>query len=675
MRYNRLVLPFFLLFFFLLTSNAYAFTQFNNNPDFTTTQTGYNIINSCQVTGCTGCTGKVWYEWWTCVLNQAYLGCSPNSNLPAFSVNQNATGGNASGVLLFEPSVNCTWTGDTNDVSLFVTPRSDTGFNNVANLTFYSSMTNFNDTGSTFTLPKNQEGIIVLKWVANDTTDFSYGESYLEWYDSLGGSNSTYFSGTWTNWVNTTLLIPADIYNDRQINIFANWKILSASAPISILIDRFSFYTYDMIQPRASAWTGSTDTMLQYCGSGMTSQGYELTSATLPLGSMMAKSDSDLDYCCAYQSGNFTIARRCVPFPCLNYYSGNYLWASRDLIWMISYGSPTVAILIKKINPINTTHVYVVYDSYDSSCPTSYPNDGYLVWNTGSGSYRWSDSGNMCGTVGINLNKTIAGTGSKVGNGNDRDSANPYIDRTNYTSFPNFQYLTSITCTCTSNIQLCTDETGTIATTNCDSYGCDSDGQYCAFPAVVNSYGYGTFCYKTINPISTNTRGYIFYNSTIVSGVYGTCALDEYCFQWKSNQIQCKLLSNNTTTLQVDENGNNVTIEVNATLNPTFFTNPAGSTALMIGGLFGITDLGTSEFMASIIFSLILALILPTGIMIYLSKGLTTGTEKLFFLSWVSWLIVFVKIGWFDPFIWTLLIISDVLLVTGLAGKLIHGGT
>jgi hypothetical protein len=673
---TRKYLYVFISLFFLLTfSKAEAFTQFNPNPNFTNTFTSYNIINSCQGHLVTSCQGLPFFDWLSCNI-ASWLAGGFVGNTQAYTISQNSSwfmpdaDGNYSGFLQLDASTNCTWTGDTNDVTLYVQPRSDTSYQIAVNITSYSSLTNFNDSGSIFFLPKNQEGIIFLRFVVNDTTDFKSSESYLSWYDNLGNTNSTYLAGVMplTNWSNHTLFIPADIYNDRNISIFLEIKYETVSNPISIKIDRFSFYTYDSIEPRTSYFTDFSTEQPYYCSGATTQLQFAKYNSSLRFAVMVANNTADNIMCCVYQVGNITISRRCTV---QSDDTIRRLYISRDEAVFFSDYTPPLVFIVHNINTQSMTY------SKNASCTSTAGYQNYFQFNGAGITDIFNQVGNTIFNCSLTqvfatwdlTNYNLSGTKFRIiGSGY---AGTGYV--------PLFQYksITTPSCTCTDNTQSCTDSLGLVVSTDCGSCGCDPANQYCNLPSIVNQYGYGTFCYKTINPISTNTIGYIYYNSSNCgsSGVYGECALDEYCNQTYTNAITCNLISNNTTTQYINSTGQNDTIPANPISNPTLSNNIFGYTAMAFGGLFGMSNISFLQINIAM-FAIFVSFLFSGMVTMGLSfKGKAEFAEKIFGYSFLGLLAMF-TIGFNNLYLWAIfavIIIISAGIMSGYFKKVIGG--
>ena len=105
---------------------------------------------------------------------------------------------------------------------------------------------------------------------------------------------------------------------------------------------------------------------------------------------------------------------------------------------------------------------------------------------------------------------------------------------------------------------------------------------------------------------------------------------------------------------------------------PNIFDNPGDAIALVIGGMFNLqNDLGSSQNISAILFSLIGS----TGLVVLiLSKAKhTKDIVNLWIVSFMALLLFFTIAGWFNPFLYVLILIIDAFIVVK-SGMGIFGG-
>jgi hypothetical protein len=647
MRKIQLVLPFFLLFFFLFAMNARAYQIFNSNPNFETNTNSFVIAEQ-------GSNGV-------------------NCLTPVYD--------NDTQTLVITSNGDCN-SEDLDSEILYISPTNlnlplQYGTNAQENNSIYHDY---------FTLPKNKEGIVSLKvniFQTNGTYNFSSfnGDSFLLVQHS-GTIGNYSFSETYNitsliagnGWNNITLIVPSDSI-DRNISIYAFLHFGSTppsnflpNENFTVTLKQFQFYTLDVNELRTD-WTNNfTYESLRYCGSGATLRtddpGDSNYSNSFANDSYWFGTDVNGIDCGYVQLGNLIIARHWAYSTQANqweYYTSNLFFVQQYADYVTMFVESFLRTQIKFTLLQNTmpsiNASYIFYDDMAGNfikmedLRYNYTNAFRQTISLIDNADKVKFYNNISNPILPNPNQNPSGNNFRFWFNSYSGSYSPW--------HPFF----------TSNLQVdnmgwyCSDITNSegyilgngteIKSQYCGDFGCNAQHTHCDFGFI------GIYCSDSTHWAYSDVYG--------VQDA-GTCTA--LCKN-VTGGIICSHLNN--THECINNNGEVVDCNVLVPL-PTIATNPLGTLALIIGGLFGITDLATSEFISSIIFSLIFALILPTAIIIYLSKKLEAGTEKIFAISWIAWLIVFVKIGWFDPFIWTLLIIGDVVLVTGLASKLIHGG-
>jgi hypothetical protein len=193
-----------------------------------------------------------------------------------------------------------------------------------------------------------------------------------------------------------------------------------------------------------------------------------------------------------------------------------------------------------------------------------------------------------------------------------------------------------------------------INTLYCGDVGCNAEHTHCNFGFI------GTYCEDSTHWIFSD-----------INGVQNTGSCTALCVNI-TNGIKC-LDNANITYECINDNGELVNCtSIETSLESTnIFINPANSLASMIGGAFGITDMGLSKNIASIIFSLISSL--SIGVLLgHYGKIKGSGLMSIFFITNIMMLIVFTIISWFNPLIMVVLLIISGFIVVKTSG--VFGG-
>jgi hypothetical protein len=568
----------FIFLFLILSSKAFAFQSFAFNPTFDSDIDGlffYNSINS---------TTYVYNA--TCYGNTGCLLLTTNGTGTTFEIemNQISTGG--------LPTI----------------------WDNLGGMHNETATTNL---PTIITLPALKEGIVAYnyQWNASLTSPLPYVYvDDLTPSNPLGTINSTLLNTATYVWFNESIIIPPASYT-RYLRV--RFYFSTDNVPTQITIDKFKFYTYDIIEPRMSYFTTESDETSRYCGSsnfscptwcsGYTDLRLAKVNQTLKLAHMVRNNTDDNNLCCVFQSGNLTIARRCSIYTTTGS-SLPDLIQMRDLVFANTFGSPTQTnILIKKLSTTSIT-----FDSYSNGCDAQQYE---LLTFNGAGTINWtySSSGicNLANSINnvVNLtNRNLSGTKFRYCN------AASCAYNTSYISFPNFQ-ITSSSCTCTDNTQLCLVPPNNITSIDCGDCGCKADGLTCD-----KATWFGTKCADVPE------------NDTWITAIgcgfiAGTCPLNyPVCINWEPGSVKCcQALTGNVSNcgFLINSTGSNRTICVDTPTicydidcniiecpPPTLTTNAFTYIALAFGSLMGLGNIAFLDIdiaMLSIIISLVVA--------------------------------------------------------------------
>jgi hypothetical protein len=264
---------------------------------------------------------------------------------------------------------------------------------------------NFNYTIPEIFLPSNQEGLLILSYMANYTI-YGYYPIYATpklfvvlkpsgWI--LNETTLNPASGTWQNY---TVIVPAVNY-DRNLTIEIMYSTYQNIT--DFVLDKFKFYTYDIIEYRGY-WNSLTTERLKYCGNGSTSKSV----STIPLTFWENTGVNDTAYilangedgyeCHAFKLGDLTLSRRVTAMDGEN--SGgscpNYLIYSYRDFYLLNYmgvfctSGPTMRILLHKITLNSATiTTFLGNSSIEADMPLNgVPVTVYTLVNSTDGCFQ-----------------------------------------------------------------------------------------------------------------------------------------------------------------------------------------------------------------------------------------------------------------------------------------------
>jgi len=628
---------FFFLFLILFFKPASAYTQFNINPDFTTTIEGININEITTNVSITACNFYNPSTWGLCLYNAITgqnLTWFESSTYECFNAISNTswyndtTNDNRTGFLDLQPSSACNFTGyNYNNSFINIKLLNNTNYlksKNASELETSPYSDWLSDINS-FLLPSNKEGIIYLRYLINDTDDLT-PSSLLTYYTNLGETNSTLLGGSADTWVNTTLYIPASTVN-RTITIFASFVFGSVNTPKRIMIDYFSFYTYDYetLIPYNSAFTSAF--VQENCNSSGTVSSYINdyiwnTSSRLKVNAIHTAQAKDGIDCGVFQNNETIIIRRLLESDYTPAEIGKYL--ARDIAYI---GFDTNGILSGNIFTQITP--YMLEITCINTSASGNTDRGINFSDAGFQTSKWyHDNCTSSGTpykFNWYINDSV-GTQYMVWRTVSRSAWRDTFRTTcEYKLFCQGNSLYIINSLC---------DVSFLKT--CDVWGCNAEQTNCNYPQLLNGTSiesYGSYCMNNYTYTIVNSSG----------SFYESCVYPQRCYQTTFNSTDCY-----TET------------EYNASLPSTstnIMVNPANAIALMIGGIFGQTDLGTSQIMASILISFIGSAVIVIVITHYSSEKIEGNALVSLFLIGILLLLIFFTypIGWFPT--WLLIVI------------------
>jgi len=627
---NYLVsLSFISLFFIIFSTNVNAFQYFNYNPDFTTDINSYTVYEyASNISG-------------TCALCIPILDiCYGCSNTTQYKSCLDARYNSTNVSMILETNVNC-FSDTLYSQFVSVKPLSfDNPFFESSNIIDMQNEGYWWDyTGSTdytsdiMILPSNTEGIVIVNYRLNDTTDINYGFSDIKIYSNGNLISTTTLNPSNNAWDNNTIYIPSNS-EERNITVFFN--IYFGSTPVyfpltnngkHIEIGRFGIYTLDQSFSYPNRLT--TAKVKELCNT--TQEPYiTLLSSTssVPLDAYALNSSVDNLNCSIYQKNTSVIVRRLVNGT--DYGATGSFIHSRD-IGYYEEAPPDYADFIFNIIASN-----LIKFSCGGKPPINVDNS-LEFYDTGSVNLTalWF----LCNaTTGIDYNYN-GHSGSVSGN-----QFRYFLSQGNHYS----PYFNTFLTRCPYS-QICSANIIYIQNTLCDltpvgdcgSFGClnTTHCDICRNPITNEPYeSYGSYCIDDYAYIIVNVSG-CFYDS---------CEYPDKCFQSTITNIIC---------------GTEADLrEINLTTTTNIMFNPSNAVASLFGNLFGIdatTDegLASSKVIASIILSIICSALISLGLARF-SKGKISGSNitMTYGISFVFLLTLFTVLGWF--YWWLYLILA-----------------
>lgn len=541
------------------------------------------------------------------------------------------------------------------------------------------------------TISPNKEGLLILNYRWNDTVlsarlylvqlVLGYPANPLSYNITINQE----LNKTPNVWHNLSFTIPARTDWYRTYSLFIQY--VTDDVPTQLAIDKFKFYTLDTNEIRTIWSSNATYERNRYCGEG-SSYDTSLVDVNdyffnnITVGYLLAN-DSEKFQCHAFKIGNLTIARRVVSqevsHPAV-YCDKQYgLYAYRDFYFIsgvqnCDYDNADYLyrFLISSFSLTNLKMTLLYYNT------SAFTNKNYYflyddIWNTKVNIYNNAGVLNLINNtfyLNENVNLTPFSNYSYPSGFHWR-----YINADTLISsyYPFFitpfscSDISGIWCDATINAQFYVFNDCSVSSPQwCANWFCQGDGYGfgCNFGTV------GSWCLDECTWISYANDGsfttghancpfYKCYNITYPNGTTTyTLWNDTDVADWidKGGSIVNGTINittcTNTATTCYDENCNLITCPT-----PTIFTNPANAIALLIGGIFGISDLPTAQAMSSTVISFICSIAI-VGLFAYLSKGKMDGKSiaMTFLFSMLILLIFFTyPIGWFPT--WLLIIV------------------
>jgi len=196
-------------------------------------------------------------------------------------------------------------------------------------------------------LPANQEGIIITNYRWNTTLTTPVPIFFVINAETGAYINQTYLNTTTGVWINLSVVINASLaIRNLRMGFYWNWDNL----PSKLEIDKFKFYTLDIIEARTTWSATSTDEYSYYCGSDYIALSTsdlctDTTTTPSPVfknfntnNSWLICKDNESSYAVVVKIGNFIKARRVLTrdmprsyASCKNANDVSYLlWQMRD---------------------------------------------------------------------------------------------------------------------------------------------------------------------------------------------------------------------------------------------------------------------------------------------------------------------------------------------------------
>ncbi len=593
-------------------------------------------------------TGVVFYNQ----MNYTY-----NSSYQNYSFNTTCFGSNKTGCLMITDYLG----GIPTQIMLGNLGVFDTNY--VSNLT--SDL--FNNSYAYITLPMNKEGIVTLSYRSNNTLMHGHQNMYYPMLFVVQYVNGVQEYGqaiplntTKDIWWNYSAIIPATNY-ERTFAMIFDYSALTPSQVT--MLDYFKFYTVDLTT-YDDLWSNNfTEALETFCGpygstgseashsyTGFAEDNYyEIVneSKSYLLGTLMdvwKTNNWNKSSCGAFLLGNLTVVGR---FDLYNYFNASpSYWATNDersavmgynpyksLMWIDSTERydiqvPSTIDLIERIGTSTLTLTHFHDEVGDN-------NTKIVFGNLGSTNLTFE---NMTKQHKGALRETIDYTGY-LSNGNPTGSTfRIYSGLTSggisvrYT--PLFYMFNSNLSElsgwyCTNNAEQYYLPNGSVAQNtyrNCGDWFCNTTSNRC------NGGFIGTYCDGNFTKVTTDLNGAV---------TFELCT-PQYCFNLTSTTAGCfddytDAVANNTTA------------------NTNWTTQPATSLALVIGGLFGVTNEGVAKSISSIFISLLTALGGVVILSMFKVKGVMLGQS--FVTIMLVMLVMFTLISWFPAWLIVILVV------------------
>jgi hypothetical protein len=503
-------------------------------------------------------------------------------------------------------------------------------------------------------VPPNQEGLLTLEYLWNATPSANIFPQIII---SDASNNSALYSiplNTTANaWHSKKYIVPSSLSSKNyKINLIYEFD----NTPTRLDIDRFSFYTYDILETRVGFSGNFTYERNRYCGSNSTNITYPNTVPSyLPSeynntnGYLFATGDDGYE-CDVFKIGNKFIARRVISKDSDNWATVNVY---RDPFYFIrSAGGSNTKFLVTKLS-ITSAEITPI----QNTTPTNYT--GASFWFNGIYTNVNISQPNHTGFLDrlsnyskqtINLapwsNYTPPATQWQYYQGVFGGGATGYFLSSSYDFFSEnlFVCTPQFMCDVANNSQYYQKANcDNINYTDCGYVGCKSDLTGCNFGYV------GSYC------IDNNTWAY-----STLQGIQSQDSCGGICRNL-TNGIEC-LQSDNTTIIKC-LNNNGAVVSCSLLLSNQTQTALANclsnhdyycySALAISGNLLGINDKSLAESFLSIVITFIISISI-----LYVGRKSKFGMEG-FLVSVFAFLTVFTLLGLFNPIIWVLIIIID----------------
>lgn len=509
-------------------------------------------------------------------------------------------------------------------------------------------------------LPANKEGLIGIHYLFNATqSNQPFVIAYLGLYgdSSIIIYNTTSLNATPNTWHNATIIVPAST-SPRYMSVAFFWT--PDNPATTMAIDRFAFYTYDLVENRPDTFTTSDVEGFRYCGVGATATYFNKRNTTENhLMNQMVINNSDKNLCCAYQYNQTTRASRCD----VSSGGGNTVYNSSRFAFVYD-ANYEQQLLIHSISASTLTYSGWFSTSVNPCSSVSYiyfNGAGYFNWNckglnTTNNSwiyhrnYDWSNR-NFSGSLWY-----VRCNGGDCGGGWNSLNYSLFIETTS--SCEN----AGLRCDNQSNRQYFVLNDCTIANNSyqsCGGWGCNSDYTGCAYG------NYGCYCdagnlsYHCIDELNATSTyyacGYDAQNYTrhCYSNVY------DVSFNRTRGIVACFSDTEYINAQHGIFNNTNTSIDI--------FVNPMNNVAMIIGGLFGSQSLPLNQNISALIFSLMITIaFVVAGHKFGGLSGRDIGMMSMVVM--VIALALFTMLGWLNPMFMVLLMVVIGLMLAKMIG-------
>ena len=539
---NRLVLPFFFLFFLLSFVNVNAFTQFNANPNFNSDINGYAFYNFISTAMPNNCLIYCFFN--PTIYNTTY-GFYPvwNSTNKSLILNPNPNVDYTYGVYLYS----------------VIQPLNSIQFYQSFNWSDYSN--NVNIINPLF-LPSWREGIIRLEYRVNDTNNIDLANSRIKVY-SNGNLINEFQLVPSSTWDNQTFFITPTL-NNRNITLYMILGFgngidnTSVSSPRKIEIKRFSFYTLDdetilpsvysdtFAQGRCNTTNSATRTASGSSGSNYGGYIWKFT----------AFNNNVIDSlgCVVYQLGNMTFTRRMTEFQQVQHASDtwSYYAISRDLAGILyECGQAGYYIIFNRISDTSTISSGMTYYYYPTTNQIDFYNSGSIALGTIINYTNYSGNYKVLYPLTTTSGQTWR---FNMLDANCMGGFNPSSWWNNFNTYCNAHTV------CSGNSKYTISQDCSVSQpSSCPSgYSCNPQGTDCNYATDFNgnplTEGYGSYCYSWIDKSLSPSPLYYVINS---SGTYiQSCPQGQTCFQQAGhsnyNYIGCSNSSSANATVTMN---------------------------------------------------------------------------------------------------------------------------